>query len=193
MPECPLKPLFLYTLYMFCFEAKSSVSFYLSLSTSLALSPCIPHHLCFFPFHFSFIPRYPFHLTLFSPSFLSGAFVDWVQLPDDDGTSAERKPKRDGGRPLHTPRLSAEMEGLYTRLSVCITNILNKIDSISKMHGPKTTNNNLVIFHNWLGFVTSATLVYTFSQYMIKFDSSKSFSHSKQDTLYILKTNIRWI
>lgn len=119
----PYKPLFLYTLYMFCLEAKSYVSFYLSLPTSLALSPCLPHHLCFFPFHFSFLPRYPFHLTLFSPSFLSGALVDWVQLPDDDGTSAERKPKRDGGRPLHTSRLSAEMEGLYTRLSVCITNI----------------------------------------------------------------------
>lgn len=47
------------------------------------------------------------------PCFLSGAFVDWVQLPDVDGASAERKPQRDGGRPLHATWLSAKMEGRY--------------------------------------------------------------------------------
>lgn len=52
-------------------------------------------------------------LSLSSPWFHSGALVDWVQLPDDDGAGAERKPQRDGGGPLHATWLSAKVEGGY--------------------------------------------------------------------------------
>lgn len=118
--EYPLKPLFLQTLlwYMYSFALK------LKALSLCSLTPYIPRSLsCFLsPRHlFFFILCYPLHLTnthLF-PSFLSGAFVDRVQLPDDDGTSAERKPQRDGGRPLHATWLSAKMEGQY--ISVCIS------------------------------------------------------------------------
>lgn len=60
---------------------------------------------------------HPANSFLFSSSH-SGAFVDRVQLSDDNGTSAERKPQRDRGRPLHSSRLSAQVEGLYTVCTV---------------------------------------------------------------------------
>lgn len=65
--------------------------------------------------HFFSILSYPLHLnnTFLFPALLSGASVDRVQLPDDDGTSAERKPQRDRGRPLHASGLPAKMEGRY--------------------------------------------------------------------------------
>ena len=88
-----------------CFEAKSS--------HSLSLTPFIS--LAVFPYTSFFTLCYPLHLANSSPSpyFLSGAFVDRVQLPDDDGTSAEGEPQCDGGRPLHASWLPAEVEGLY--------------------------------------------------------------------------------
>lgn len=46
-------------------------------------------------------------------SSLSGTFADRVQLPDDDGASAEREPQCDWGRPLHASWLSATVEGPY--------------------------------------------------------------------------------
>lgn len=101
----PLKPLFLHTLLWYTYSVALKLK-----AVSLSLTP----HILRFPssVFFSnlfFIFCHLCHLansSLFS-SFLSGALVDWVQLPDDDGTSAERKSQCDRGRPLHPSRLSA--------------------------------------------------------------------------------------
>lgn len=90
--------------------------------------PCFlsPRRLLFFFLHLFFSPLCfsPYLAdTFFPPSSLSGAFIDWVQLPDDDGTSAEREPQRDGRRPLHASWLPAKMEGLCMSLSVCVSRI----------------------------------------------------------------------
>lgn len=115
----PLKSLFLHTSLWYTYSVALKLK---------AFAPCPSFPLLFsFPpsclFSFtSFMPClvcYPTHPTnaflfTFSVSFLflSGAFVDRVQLPDDDGTSAERKSQCDRGRPIHASRLSAQMEGL---------------------------------------------------------------------------------
>lgn len=85
-----------------CFEAKSSVAVPHSLHPSLPLLLSFPPS-CFFLYTSFFTLCYPLHLTnsSLSPYFLSGAFADRVQLPDDDGTSAEGEPQCDGGRSLH--------------------------------------------------------------------------------------------
>lgn len=56
------------------------------------------------------------HICFVVSFYLSGTFADWVQFPDDNGASAERKPQRYRGRPIHTPGLPAKVEGLWTHL-----------------------------------------------------------------------------
>lgn len=116
---CPLKPLFLHTLLWFTHIAAlklkpltSCPSLPSSLAPSLAFFPPV---ICLFLYTSFFTLCYPLHLTnsSLSPYFLSGAFVDRVQLPDDDGTSAEGEPQCNGGRSLHASWLPAEVEGLY--------------------------------------------------------------------------------
>lgn len=80
----------------FCFEGNCSLSLPPSYPPSPSLHP-------FNSFH---------HDTLPLSFLLSGTFADRVQLPDDNGASAEREPQRDRRRPLHTSWLSAAVEGL---------------------------------------------------------------------------------
>lgn len=68
---------------------------------------------------YCYLPHQANSVLLF---FLSGTFVDWVQFPDDNGKSAERKPQRHWRRSILAPRLPAKMEG--TQACAFVTSII---------------------------------------------------------------------
>lgn len=104
--EIPPRSSFLNTLYLHSLALKLTALFF-------SFSPSCPPSPLYFLSSLPPNPHPPHTHTHILSSLLSGTLADRVQLPDDDGASAEREPQRDGRRPLHTSGLPAAVEGLY--------------------------------------------------------------------------------